>query len=138
MKRTVVKRRPLADSVLVSLEPGANVYREHDGAGLYFRVKPNEAKSSELRFKTLTGQWSWLGIGGFPEVSDALAREKAETNRKKLSAGVNPLEQRRAVKVAVDKSKNFRASSNRVRFDLFKFYHGEYPSVQIQPVSGLR
>jgi hypothetical protein len=137
MKRTVVKRRPLADSVLVSLEPGANVYREHDGAGLYFRVKPNETKSWELRFKTLTGQWSWLGIGGFPEVSGALAREKAETNRKKLSAGVNPLEQRRAIKVAVDISKNFRAP-RRVRFDLFKFYHGEYPSVQIQPVSGLR
>jgi hypothetical protein len=94
MKRSEIKRRPLAETVLVSLEPESKVYREHDGAGLYFRVKPNGAKSWELRFKALTGKWSWMGIGGFPEVSGALAREKAETNRKKLSAGVDPLEQR--------------------------------------------
>jgi len=138
MKRTEIKRHPLADTVPVSLEPELKVYREHDGNGLYFRVKPNGAKYWELRFKTLTGQWSRLGIGGFPEASGALAREKAETNRKKLSAGVAPLEQRRAIKVAVYISKNFRPSSRSARFDLFKLYHGEHPSVQTQPVSGLR
>ena len=114
MKRTEIKRRPLADTVLVSLEPEAKVYREHDGNGLYFRVKPNGAKSWELRFKALTGKWSWMGIGGYPEVGGELARSKAETNRKMLSGGVDPLEQRRAVKIAIEvsKTRTFRAAAD--------------------------
>jgi hypothetical protein len=39
-------------------------YRELDGAGLYFRVKPNGNKSWELRYKKPDSKWSWLGLGG--------------------------------------------------------------------------
>ncbi|TLX54603.1 DUF4102 domain-containing protein, partial [Stutzerimonas nosocomialis] len=35
-----MKRRPLADTVLATLEPEAKEYRELDGNGLYLRVKP--------------------------------------------------------------------------------------------------
>lgn len=114
MKRTEIKRRPLADTVLVSLEPELKVYREHDGNGLYFRVKPNGAKSWELRFKTLAGKWSWMGIGGFPEVGGELARAKAETNRKMLSSGVDPLEKKRAERLAVEESstRTFRVAAD--------------------------
>lgn len=31
MKRTEIKRRPLADTVLATLEPDTNEYPEHDG-----------------------------------------------------------------------------------------------------------
>jgi hypothetical protein len=41
MKRQAIKRRPLADTTLSSLEPEQALYSEHDGNGLYFRVKPN-------------------------------------------------------------------------------------------------
>lgn len=41
MKRTNIKRRPLSDTVLANLEPELKEYRELDGDGLYFRVKPN-------------------------------------------------------------------------------------------------
>jgi hypothetical protein len=41
MNRQDIKRRPLSDTALSSLEPEAAVYREQDGNGLYFRVKPN-------------------------------------------------------------------------------------------------
>ncbi|KAA8560456.1 hypothetical protein FX985_00499 [Pseudomonas extremaustralis] len=39
MKRAEIKRRPLSDIVLASLEPDIKEYREQDGNGLYFRVK---------------------------------------------------------------------------------------------------
>lgn len=45
MGRGDIKRRPLADTVLATLEPEATAYRELDGNGLYFRVKPNGQKS---------------------------------------------------------------------------------------------
>jgi hypothetical protein len=72
MNRTDIKRCPLADTTLSSLEPEAGAYRELDSPGLYFRVKPNGQKSWELRYKKPDGKWSWLGLGGYPEVGGAL------------------------------------------------------------------
>lgn len=69
--------RPLAGTTLSSLEPEAGAYRELDRPGLYFRVKPNGQKSWELRYKKPDGKWSWLGLGGYPEVGGAFARQKA-------------------------------------------------------------
>lgn len=100
MKRSQIKRRPLADTTLSSLEPEAGVYREHDGGGLYFRVKPNGLKSWEFRYKKADGKWSWVGIGPFPETSGALAREKAATLRKDAASGEIPLLTKRARLVA--------------------------------------
>lgn len=57
MKRSEIKRRSLADTTLAGLEPEAAAYRELDGAGLYFRVKPNGGKSWELRYKKPDGKW---------------------------------------------------------------------------------
>lgn len=87
MKRTEIKRRPLADTVLASLEPEPKVYREHDGGGLYFRVKPNGHKSWEFRYKRPDGRWSWAGVGAYPETSGALARQKAAEHRSALADG---------------------------------------------------
>ncbi|MCY1526708.1 Prophage integrase IntS [compost metagenome] len=100
MKRQQIKRRPLADTTLSTLEPEATVYREHDGNGLYFRVKPNGQKSWELRYKKPDGKWSWLGLGGYPEVSGALARKKAAELRAEAANGNNPLVTKHARKAA--------------------------------------
>ena len=51
MKRTDIKRRPLADTVLANLEPESKEYRELDGNGLYFRVKPDGKKAWLFRYK---------------------------------------------------------------------------------------
>lgn len=95
MKRTQIKRRPLADTVLATLEPEVKPYRELDGSGLYFRVKPNGSKSWELRYKKPDGKWSWIGLGGYPETSGSLAREKAEQLRADAAAGKNPIASKR-------------------------------------------
>ncbi len=65
MKRSEIKKRPMADTVLASLEADAKEYRELDGDGLYLRVKPDGSKSWQLRYKKPGGQWSWLGLGGY-------------------------------------------------------------------------
>lgn len=44
---------------------------------MYFRVKPNGQKSWKFRYKKPDGNWSWLGLGGYPAVSGAHARQKA-------------------------------------------------------------
>jgi len=87
MKRTQIKRRPLADSVLHSLEPEAKSYQEKDSYGLYLRVKPSGTKSWLFRYKKPSGQWGWKGLGGFPAVSGKLARQKAQEWQKTLSDG---------------------------------------------------
>ena len=100
MKRSEIKRRPLADTTLAGLEPEHATYREQDGNGLYFRVKPNGQKSWELRYKKPDGKWSWLGLGGYPEISGSFARQKAAQLREDASTGKNPLVSKQARKVA--------------------------------------
>lgn len=100
MKRSEIKRRPFADTVLSTLEPEAKEYREHDGNSLYLRVRPDGSKSWQLRYKKPDGKWSWLGLGGYPEVSGALARQKAAELRSDASQGSNPLATKRARKAA--------------------------------------
>ncbi|MEC7118805.1 MAG: tyrosine-type recombinase/integrase [Pseudomonadota bacterium] len=77
MKRDQIKKRPMSDTTLATLEPEAKEYREPDGKCLYFRVKPDGNKSWQLRYKKPNGTWSFLGLGTYPEVSGQLARQKA-------------------------------------------------------------
>ncbi|USV56389.1 tyrosine-type recombinase/integrase [Aeromonas encheleia] len=100
MKRKEIKRRPLADTVLATLEPEKVAYRELDGNGLYFRVKPSGQKSWELRYKKADGKWSWLGMGGYPEVSGLLARKKATELRDKTAKDGSVLATKRAIRAA--------------------------------------
>ena len=98
MKRSEIKRRPLSDTALAGLEPDAKEYRELDGSSLYFRVKTDGQKSWQLRYKKPDGKWSWLGLGGYPEVSGALARQKAAELRSEAAAGRNPFVSQQAKK----------------------------------------
>lgn len=100
MKRSEIKRRPLSDTALSSLEADAKEYRELDGNGLYFRVKPDGSKSWQLRYKNPAGKWSWLGLGGYPEVSGALARQRAAELRNDAAEGKNPITSQMARKAA--------------------------------------
>lgn len=84
MKRSQIKRRPMADTVLVSLEPEEREYRELDGDGLYFRVKPDGSKSWQLRYKKVDGKWSWLGLGGYGTGDHQLTGEQARRKVREL------------------------------------------------------
>lgn len=107
MKKTQIKKRPMADTTLATLEPEATEYRELDGNNLYFRVKPDGKKAWLFRYKKPDGKWSWLGIGGYPEVSGQLARQKASELQTDISKGNNPLltkQQKKIDEIAASKS----------------------------------
>ncbi|WP_075383522.1 tyrosine-type recombinase/integrase [Acinetobacter pittii] len=87
MKRTAIKKRPLSDTTLASLEPEDKDYRELDSNGLYFLVQKKGNKSWQLRYKKSDGKWSWMGLGAYPAISGALARKKANEILNKLSNG---------------------------------------------------
>lgn len=89
MKRSQIKRRPLADTVLEKLEPEAKDYRELDSTGLYFRVKSNGGKSWNLRYKRSDGKWTWKGLGSYPKVSAKEARDLAYALLKQANDGVD-------------------------------------------------
>ncbi|MFL9555763.1 tyrosine-type recombinase/integrase [Acinetobacter baumannii] len=91
MKRSEIKRRPLSDTVLSNLESELKDYRELDGHGLYFFVQKNGNKSWQLRYKKPDGKWSWLGIGGYPEIGGKLARKKAQELIADIGKGENPV-----------------------------------------------
>ena len=103
MKRSEIKRRPLADTVLSSLEPEAKEYREPYGVDrLYFVVGPTGRKRWEVRFKKENGKWGWHGLGGYPDVTAKKAREKAQAAQALVSEGIDPIQHKVALKAARD------------------------------------
>src|SRR3954465_6342766 len=67
----------------------------HDGGGLYLRVAATGAKSWVYRF-ALAGKRRDMGLGPFPLIGLAEARQKALEHRKLRHEGIDPLESRRA------------------------------------------
>lgn len=95
MKRSDIKRRPLSDTVLSSLEPEAKEYREKYGVDrIYFVVSPNGRKRWELRHKKADGKWSWLGLGGYPDTGAKLARDKAQSILGQSAEGFDPFDKK--------------------------------------------
>ena len=64
--------------------------RYTDGRGLMLLVKPSGARSWVLRYQ-LDGRRRDMGLGPYPEVTLAAAREKALAARRQLVEGVDPL-----------------------------------------------
>lgn len=112
MKRTEIKRRPLADTVLASLEPEAKEYRENYGIDrLYFVVGSTGRKRWELRFKKPDGKWGWHGLGSYPDVTAKKAREKAQRLN---SEGVDPITHKATLKASRDaaEANTFKAAAD--------------------------
>jgi integrase len=69
-------------------------------AGLQLRVKPTGAKSWIIRV-VVGGKRRDIGLGGFPSVSLAEAREAAKIVRGKIANGIDPLVEKRDAKRAL-------------------------------------
>jgi Arm DNA-binding domain len=70
-----------------------------DGRQLYLQVSPTGTKSWLLRFAR-QGRERWMGLGPYPDVSLAEARQKASEARRLLRDGVDPIKARRAARIA--------------------------------------
>jgi len=76
-------------------------------SGLLLVVKDSGAKSWILR--TMIGNKRRnIGLGGYPEVSLSKAREKAREAKELIKQGVDPIEQRKAQRLAFLNSQNGR------------------------------
>jgi integrase len=69
--------------------------RYGDGGGLWLQVSPSGTKSWLLRYQ-MHGRARHMGLGAFPDVPLANARERARLARLRLSEGVDPIEERNA------------------------------------------
>src|SRR5712664_2623843 len=83
----------------------------HDGGGLYLRVSATGAKSWVFRFQ-LDGKRRDMGLGPYPEIGLAEARERALARRKQRHEGVDPLDarqaERQAQRLSAAKGRTFR------------------------------
>jgi integrase len=69
-------------------------------AGLYLQILPTGGRSWVLR-TTVAGKRRDMGLGGFPDVTLAGAREKARVARQAIDNGLDPIEERRRAKSAL-------------------------------------
>ncbi len=91
MKRQNIKKRPLSDTVIANLETEPKLYREKDSDKLYLQVKPTGAKSWVMRYKKANGKWSWHGLGAYPIVTGAKARQLYQEKIQELANGADEL-----------------------------------------------
>jgi hypothetical protein len=89
----------LTDTGIKKAKPHEKPYKLSDGAGLYVWVTPSGGKKWRASYRH-DGKQKTATFGGYPEVSLALARERHRQTRKLLAEGVDPMEQRKAIKTA--------------------------------------
>jgi integrase len=81
-----------------------------DGGGLYLRSDPPSQCSWLFRYR-LNGKARWMGLGPYPTISLAEAREKAAEQRRLKASDKDPIEerqgQRRAARIEVSKRVTF-------------------------------
>lgn len=82
--------RPVNRLTVSSVKSMSQRGRYSDGAGLYLYVAPGGSKSWVYRWK-VNGRRRELGLGGFPAVSLAKARERAGDARGQLLEGIDPI-----------------------------------------------
>jgi integrase len=70
-----------------------------DGGGLYLHSDPPAQCSWLFRYR-LSGKTRWMGLGPYPAISLAKARELASNARTLKALGTDPLDQRDATRVA--------------------------------------
>ena len=72
-------------------------YKLSDEKGLYILINPNGSKYFRLKYR-FAGKEKTLALGVYPETTLKQAREKRDTARKQIADGIDPSENKKAVK----------------------------------------
>lgn len=86
-------------------------------SGLYLQITPSGARSW-IRRTTIGGKRRDLGLGGYPDIGLAQAREGAREAKDKVWRGIDPIEERKATKAALAAAQKRGLTFN----DAFKRY----------------
>ncbi|MGP8334655.1 tyrosine-type recombinase/integrase, partial [Serratia sp. CY43514] len=90
-----------------TLKPSAKPFKVSDSHGLYLLVNPGGSRLWYLKYR-INGKESRLGLGAYPDVSLANARQQRDGIRKLLAQNINPAQQRIADKAARAPEKTFK------------------------------
>jgi len=74
-------RNALTAARVAAAKPGPELYRLHDGAGLYLTIEPSGARRWEQRID-VAGKRTWRGLGSYPERGLADARDESFAMRR--------------------------------------------------------
>ena len=88
----------LTDTQIRNAKPAAKSIKLADSQGLYLEVTPSGGKHWRYRFR-LDGKESLFGIGEYPDVKAAEARQLRDEARKLVKQGINPAQQRKQDKI---------------------------------------
>jgi len=89
----------LTNTVVAKAKKAAKAYKLTDGGGLYLEVTPAGGKHWRYRFR-INGKETIFTLGDYPALPVAEAREKHQTARKLVKAGINPTTQKKADQAA--------------------------------------
>jgi len=90
---------PLTDTAIRNAKPTAKALKLTDGGGLYLLLNPNGSRWWRLDYRH-SAKRKTISLGTYPDTGLKDAREKRDAARKLLAAGIDPGEQRKAVKAA--------------------------------------
>ncbi len=88
---------PLTDTAIRTAKPAKKARKLFDGGGLYIEVSPAGGKWWRFKYR-FDGKEKRLSLGVYPDVPLKAARNKRDETRKLLAAGIDPSDNRKAVK----------------------------------------
>lgn len=90
---------PLTDIQIRRAKAQDKPYTLNDGQGLSLLINPDGSKGWRFRYR-FAGKARLMSFGSYSLVSLAEARDKRETARKQVANGIDPVEERKAQKLA--------------------------------------
>jgi integrase len=97
--KTGCPQLPLTDAKIRSAAPRDKSFRIYDSRGMYLEVSPTGGRWWRWKYRVASKE-KRLSLGTYPDVSLKEARERRDAARRLLSDGVDPGENRKAIKLA--------------------------------------
>lgn len=90
---------PLSDTAIKNAKPADKPYKMQDEKGMYLLVHPNGGKYFRYDYR-FDGKRKTLALGTYPLTSLKEARDKRDTAKKQIDDGIDPNENKKAVKAS--------------------------------------
>jgi hypothetical protein len=88
----------LTDTTCKNAKAKDKPYKLADEKGMFLLVNPNGSKYFRLKYR-ISGKEKLLALGAYPETSLKQARDKRDEARSQLADGIDPNENRKAIKL---------------------------------------